>query len=91
MTEKEMKKYIEKTDKFRGDFYRYHTGHEWADARNYDLCLNSGKLGYQKCVEEIESALEILKNKTYVENIPRERKAKSLFPGIFSYIVEKYI
>mgnify|MGYP000833110332 CR=1 FL=1 len=26
MTEKEMKKYIEKTDKFRGDFYRYHTG-----------------------------------------------------------------
>ena len=59
MTEKEMKKYIEKTDKFRGDFYRYHTGHEWADARNYDLCLNSGKLGFQKCVEEIKAYIKI--------------------------------
>ena len=58
-TEKEMKKYIEKTDKFRGDFYRYHTGHEWADARNYDLCLNSGKLGFQKCVEEIKAYIKI--------------------------------
>ena len=28
MTEKEMQKYIEKTDRFRGDFYRYHTGNE---------------------------------------------------------------
>ena len=59
MTEKEMKKYIEKTDKFPGDFYRYHTGHEWADARNYDLCLNSGKLGFQKCVEEIKAYIKI--------------------------------
>ena len=59
MTEKEMKKYIEKTDKFRGDFYRYHTGHEWADARSYDLCLNSGKLGFQKCVEEIKAYIKI--------------------------------
>ena len=63
MTEKEMKKYIEKTDKFRGDFYRYHTGHEWADARNYDLCLNSGKLGFEKCVDAIEAQLKIMLNK----------------------------
>ena len=55
----EMQKYIEKTDRFRGDFYRYHTGNEWADARNYDLCLNSGKLGFQKCVEEIKSYIKI--------------------------------
>ena len=59
MDEKEMQKYIEKTDNYRGDFYRYHTGHEWADARNYDLCLNSGKLGFQKCVEEIKSYIRI--------------------------------
>ena len=59
MTEKEMQKYIEKTDAYRGDFYRYHTGHEWADARNYDLCLNSGKLGFEKCVEEIKAYKKI--------------------------------
>ena len=59
MTEREMKKYIEKTDKYRADFYRYHTGHEWTDARNYDLCLASGKLGFEKCVEEIKAYADI--------------------------------
>lgn len=59
MSEKEMQKYIEKTDKSRGDFYKCHTGNEWSDARNYDLCLDSGKLGFQKCVEEIQSYIKI--------------------------------
>ena len=59
MTEKEMQKYIEKTDQYRGHFYRYHTGHEWVDARNYDLCLNSGKLGFEKCVEEIKAYIKV--------------------------------
>ena len=59
MSEREMARYIEKTDKFRGDFYRYHTGHEWYDARNYDLCLDSGKLGFERCVDEICSYTKI--------------------------------
>ena len=59
MTEKEMQKYIEKTDRYRADFYEYHTGHKWADARNYDLSLNSAKLGFEKCVEEIRSYIKI--------------------------------
>ena len=25
--------------------YKHHTGHDWYDARNYDLSLNSGVLG----------------------------------------------
>lgn len=45
MTEREMEKFIAKTDKYRGDFYHYYTGNVWSDARNYDLCLNSEKLG----------------------------------------------
>lgn len=53
MTEREMVKFIAKTDKYRGDYYKYYTGREWNDARNYDLCLNSGKLGFDKCMEEI--------------------------------------
>lgn len=53
MSEREMVKYIAKTDKYRGDYYKYYTGREWNDARNYDLCLNSGKLGFDKCMEEI--------------------------------------
>ena len=53
MTPKEMKKFIAKVDKYRGDYYRYYTGRNWTDARNYDLCLDCGKLGFDKCMEEI--------------------------------------
>ena len=53
MTPKEMKKFIAKVDKYRGDYYRYYTGRNWTDARNYDLCLDFCKLGVGKCMEEI--------------------------------------
>lgn len=53
MTVREMEKFIAKKDKYRGDYYKYYTGRDWWDARHYDLCLNSGKLGFEKCMEEI--------------------------------------
>lgn len=59
MTEREMEKFIAKTDKYRGDFYHYYTGNVWSDARNYDLCLNSEKLGFEKCVEEIKAYIDV--------------------------------
>ncbi|MEE0421759.1 MAG: cytidylate kinase-like family protein [Lachnospiraceae bacterium] len=59
MDEKEMEKFIQKTDKYRGDYYHYYTGHVWNDARNYDLCLNSSKLGFDKCVEAIKGYINV--------------------------------
>lgn len=59
MSVTDMEKFIAKTDKFRADFYHYYTGREWNDARNYDLCLNSGKLGFAKCVEAIEAYIKV--------------------------------
>lgn len=59
MTEAEMKKFIAKTDKYRADYYKHYTGREWTDARNYDLCLDSGKLGFEKCVEEIKAYMKV--------------------------------
>ncbi len=53
LTGRELDRYVAKTDKYRADYYKYHTGREWTDARNYDLCLNSSKLGFERCVEEI--------------------------------------
>lgn len=53
LTGRELERYVAKTDKYRADYYKYHTGREWTDARNYDLCLNSSKLGFERCVEEI--------------------------------------
>lgn len=59
LEEKDVEKYILKTDKKRAEYYHYYTGREWNDARNYDLCLNSGKLGFDGCIEEIKSYMKI--------------------------------
>ena len=56
---KDIDKYIQKTDKSRSDYYRYYTGQEWTDARNYDLCLNSEKLGDDGCVEAIKRYMQV--------------------------------
>lgn len=50
---------IKTIDKRRGSYYRYFTGNNWRDADNYDLCLNSSKLGYTKCVELVKAYLTI--------------------------------
>lgn len=42
-------------DKMRKANYEYRTDREWGLAQNYDLTLNSGKLGMECCVEIISS------------------------------------
>ncbi len=59
MSEKELEKYIAKIDKSRAEYYKSHTGREWTDARNYDLCLDSSKLGFDRCVEEIRAYMKV--------------------------------
>lgn len=59
MSSKELEKFIIKTDKHKAEYYKYYTGREWTDARNYDLCLDSSKLGYDRCVEEIVSYIGV--------------------------------
>lgn len=59
MSQKELEKYIAKIDKGRAEYYKTHTGREWTDARNYDLCLDSSKLGFEKCVEEIKAYMQV--------------------------------
>jgi len=58
-TRKEIIKKIESIDKRRAEYYKYYTGRDWQDAKNYDLCLNSSKLGFQKCVEIVKAYLDI--------------------------------
>ncbi len=56
---KELERFIAKTDKERADYYKYYTGREWTDARNYDLCLDSSKLGFERCVDEIIAYMNV--------------------------------
>lgn len=56
---REAVKKIAATDKERAAYYKAHTGREWIDARNYDLCLNTGNLGFEKCVQIIADFIKI--------------------------------
>jgi cytidylate kinase len=52
-------KKITSIDKHRAEYYKYYTGRSWENAANYDLCLNSSKLGFEKCVDMILDYLKI--------------------------------
>lgn len=55
---------INKTDKYRSDYYKYYTGgREWKNPNYYDICLNSGTLGRKKCIEIIKELYEERKAK----------------------------
>lgn len=57
--EKEIEKQIASIDKHRAEYYKYYTKRNWEDAKNYDLCLNSSELGFEKCVEIVKAYLDI--------------------------------
>lgn len=40
-------------DKRRAAYHRFYTDMKWGHAQNYHVCLDSGKLGLDKCVEII--------------------------------------
>ncbi len=40
-------------DKKRMSYYRHYTDRQWGIAENYHICLNSGKIGLEKCAEII--------------------------------------
>lgn len=51
---------IKKTDKYRADYYAYYThGNYWTNPVNYDMTLNSEKVGISDCVKLIEDYLMI--------------------------------
>lgn len=49
---------IERIDKERSNHYWRYTGKRWTDAENYDLVLNSSKMGIDKAVEMIRNAVQ---------------------------------
>ena len=51
---KKADRFISKTDKYRRDYYRYFTGQEWENMRNYDLCINTTALTFEQAAKAIE-------------------------------------
>ncbi len=51
---------ITQTDKYRANYYQYYThGNYWTNPVNYDMTLNSEKVGINDCVKLIEQYLII--------------------------------
>lgn len=57
--EKELLKKINRVDKYRAEYYKYYTGNDWNDTRNYDFCLNTASMSYEKLIEVVKSYMEI--------------------------------
>lgn len=59
ISRKDAEKYIARNDKYRRAYYKYHTGLEWENPYNYDLCLNTEQLTYSQAANLIEEMIEI--------------------------------
>lgn len=49
----EIQKKMQKTDTARHAYYEQFTGKKWGDSHNYSLCLDTGLLGHDTCVQLI--------------------------------------
>ena len=55
VSEKEARRRIKEIDAHRSAYYRYYTANNWDDVHNYDLCINSSSLGFEKSAVLIAS------------------------------------
>lgn len=64
---------IAQTDKYRADYYKYYThGNYWTNPVNYDMTLNSERVGIEESVKIIEEYL-IIKKLITPDRIKKER------------------
>ena len=49
----EAEKYIQRKEKARREYYNFFTFGNWGVASNYDLCLDSSRLGIEGCAEVV--------------------------------------
>ena len=59
LDEASAKKLIAKTDKKRRVYYEYYTGRAWGNCTNFDMCINTSKVGQDGAVELIKNMLTL--------------------------------
>lgn len=50
---------IKNVDRSRRNYYNYYADQKWGEPENYDLCINSGKIGVDKCAGLIKAYLKL--------------------------------
>ena len=72
----EAAKLIEKTDKYRAEYYKYYTnGNYWTNPVNYDMTFNMARIGEDKAVELIKDYIEM----KFGFHIGKERRIHNLY------------
>ena len=61
VTESKAKDMIQKRDKQRSSYYNYYSNKKWGDSRNYDLVVNSSRVGVDGCVEQIKHYIDLVR------------------------------
>lgn len=69
LDEKDSAKLIARTDKYRADYYKFYTGgNYWTNPINYDLTLNSARIGREKCVDVMIETLKIKFGNNFIDS-----------------------
>ncbi len=58
VSEKQAIKDVNRINEERANFYKYHTRYDWTLADNYDLIINSSRIGRDECVDLIINCAE---------------------------------
>lgn len=58
LTIEEAEKKVHSIDKQRADYYRFFTGSDWRLADDYDLCFDSSRMSWDKCVRIVKACLD---------------------------------
>ena len=61
LTDAKAKDLIKKTDKRRSSYYNYYSNKKWGDSRNYDLVVNSSRVGVDGCVEQVKHYIDLVR------------------------------
>lgn len=48
LTREEAEDVVFHSDRNRKDYHKFHTGENWGEAKNYDLCIDALRLGHEK-------------------------------------------
>ena len=56
--ERDAQSSLHRKDAERKNYYHYFTKKEWGSRQNYDLCLNTSSLGYERAANAIIAAMK---------------------------------
>lgn len=60
---------LKRHDKKRRQYHNRHSDHEWGDSGNYDMCINSSRLGLEKTTAILEEYIKARVEKDHGRNM----------------------